>query len=288
MYPLLPSATTRRETGVEQRADMPWQSVRHRIRSRLPAAVVRCFARPPLSVPTAPRGAQVLCWSPGQATPVHSHGRGRQAWFKVLHGELQLEAFEGKANDEDGGGDGGGKGMGGGREEPSGRAVREAWRLGPATGVVHEDAAFGLHRLSNASSSSPAVSVHVYSPPLKELVSTDDDGHRRIQPVVCYGLEGRGEEETEEVQEVEVAMMTTNRLAGAPEGLEQWRLPCTALPRCGNGWSLAGRVFANFDSFAQLVEVEFQRHGGRMDRVLEAKLTQLMRVVAFNPKEVLG
>ena len=56
------------------------------------------LALPPLRARSSlalPR--QVLCWSPGQATPPHSHGAGRRAWVRVLQGRLKLEALGGAA-----------------------------------------------------------------------------------------------------------------------------------------------------------------------------------------------
>ena len=43
------------------------------------------------------------------------------------------------------------------------------WDLDSTSAVVQEDEALALHRLGNPSATETAVSVHIYSPPLKEL-----------------------------------------------------------------------------------------------------------------------
>ena len=77
----------------------------------------------------------ILCWAPGQQTPPHSHGAGRKAWVKVLHGALTLDAL----------GDDG--------------STRGTWDLSPDSAVMQEDETLLEHQLRNASDVTNAVSA---------------------------------------------------------------------------------------------------------------------------------
>lgn len=88
------------------------------------------------------------CWNKQQATPVHRH-HGRDAWIRVVAGELALSHFAG--------------------DDASGEPLA-VQRLEPKHGATFFGAnAIGLHKLANASDSAGAVSLHLYSPPLVNL-----------------------------------------------------------------------------------------------------------------------
>jgi cysteine dioxygenase len=94
------------------------------------------------------------CWHKQQATPVHRH-HGVDAWMRVVAGELTLShiAASSSSSSSDG------------ATEPL--AVQ---RLEPKHGATFFGAAaLGLHRVANASDSTGAVSLHLYSPPLVNL-----------------------------------------------------------------------------------------------------------------------
>lgn len=110
----------------------------------------------------------VLCWNAGQATPIHTHGTGVVSWMKVLHGELKLDAF--KSGSEQG-------------EDPD---PIFSWSLDTESGVLEEDEDLKCHRVGNRSDTVPAVSIHVYSPPLKELRYREAGAERQL-PVVNHG-----------------------------------------------------------------------------------------------------
>lgn len=197
----------------------------------------------------------VLCWGPGQKTPAHSHGMGRQSWFKVVRGELELDTLCGAGGEGD----------------------WSTQRITSESAVTFEDSDLGMHRLGNVSTELPAISIHVYSPPLKELDYLNDDGNESRHPVVCYGLDhGRAHPETDAARKATAVERTAKVSAGG--GLPN-------IPEVFDQCFMRGSVFTNFQSFCRLVDYEFQRNDGVLDEVLEAKLTHMLKTMAFNPKE---
>eukprot|EP00158_Paraphelidium_tribonemae_P006546 Partr_v1_DN27877_c0_g1_i1_m23374 putative cysteine dioxygenase len=100
----------------------------------------------------------LLCWGPGMASPVHDHA-GSHCILKVMGGELAETLYK--------------------WPDTSAQSTLK-YRHGEHHGLeksremsLHEDEAsymhdrLGLHRVSNPSSEVPAVSLHLYSPPIE-------------------------------------------------------------------------------------------------------------------------
>jgi len=224
----------------------------------------------------------ILCWGPGQATPIHTHGVQVKSWFKVMHGELELTKF--KANPTS--------------REP---VISEVLPLTPKTGLVEEDSSFRLHKLSNPSADQPAISVHLYSPPLKDLMYNESGIDRKL-PVVNYGhiyeneLPGNtasdGHSSRNDFDTGYRGPRSTVTAKGIHDGASvsiakpadarktEWPLPMH-IP-------LRGSVFMNFESFRELLDLEFQSTSGQLTPSLEAKLTHMLKVMNFNPMEWQG
>lgn len=89
----------------------------------------------------------VLCWRPGQSTPIHDHN-GSFGAVKVLRGVLWETIFE--------------------MEDERGLSYRHAqeWREGEVTGADVPD----IHQLGNPEvSGQDLVTLHLYAPPLTSL-----------------------------------------------------------------------------------------------------------------------
>lgn len=101
----------------------------------------------------------MLCWLPGQGTPIHDHGRSWGA-ARPLLGDLREERYRRL---------GPGSPLAFQGEAPLGGTVE----VGPAT----------LHRIANKGSL-PAVSLHLFSPPLAFFRAFDPatGQHRRVEP----------------------------------------------------------------------------------------------------------
>ncbi len=94
----------------------------------------------------------ILCWKPGQATPVHDHDR-QLGWVRVLRGQLEETTYS---------------------EAPLVETGRHVVPAGNA--VVTVDAQRGVHRLGNPaapSSGENAISLHVYSTPIDSCLVFD-------------------------------------------------------------------------------------------------------------------
>jgi cysteine dioxygenase len=108
----------------------------------------------------------VLCWKPGQESTIHDHA-GSLNVIRIYEGTLTSRFFE-----RVGGGTGVSE-VGGGGELPRGpvRLQREEQLDGGHTGLDRG----GIHQLANTSDEA-LVTVHLYSPPLQDIVvyATDD------------------------------------------------------------------------------------------------------------------
>lgn len=115
----------------------------------------------------------LLCWKPGQATPVHNHS-GQRGWVQVLRGQLEETSWAAP-----GGGalpdlalvdvddDGVGHGL---RLERTGHGVVDS----PDT-VVTVDRERAIHQLGNPDPREPTVSLHVYSRPHDSCLAFDPE-----------------------------------------------------------------------------------------------------------------
>mmetsp|Transcript_4970 Transcript_4970/g.11703 ORF Transcript_4970/g.11703 Transcript_4970/m.11703 type:complete len:442 (+) Transcript_4970:1067-2392(+) len=198
----------------------------------------------------------VLCWCPGQATPPHSHGLGRRSWVKVLQGTLTLERLADGLDRLDG----------------LDKLLRSPPQVLEATaGVTMEDERLGRHRLVNASLDQLAVSVHLYSPPLKEL-HYRDKGALKTHPVVCYALDhasdtadtASGDAELDSDEGACLGLRARHALSaggtawggrnrGAWDGLgggSAERLACPA--------QLRGKLHTNLETLSRLLDYEFE------------------------------
>ncbi len=94
----------------------------------------------------------VLCWKPGHGTTIHDHAGALNA-IRVFRGELTSRLFAPAAGRPDG------------ATGPVTLASEERLQTGALTGVDRA----GIHQLANTSQED-LVTVHVYAPPLREVV----------------------------------------------------------------------------------------------------------------------
>jgi len=109
----------------------------------------------------------VSCWSPGQSVPPHHIGRGRQEWVKVVHGSLDFQ------------------------ELASGLfwwEVESTSNL-PEGSISHlgGECSARMRSLANASTTTSAISVHVFSPPLTQFTFQTEKGSRRQDVPMLHG-----------------------------------------------------------------------------------------------------
>lgn len=97
-----------------------------------------------------------LCWLPGQSTVIHDHGRSWGATL-VVAGEIEESLFRW-----------------------NGEGLRMDRRVSRPLGVsqVTVETLETVHRVANPTAA-PAVSLHLYSPPLDSLRSYDEESGRR-------------------------------------------------------------------------------------------------------------
>lgn len=104
----------------------------------------------------------VLCWSPGQQSPIHNHA-GQHCWMAVLEGEMEETLYRAPSS---------------GGPLAEGRSLRLATRR-----VAYIDDGIALHRVAPVGNGS-GVSLHVYSRPIDACnvydEATGQVEHRRL------------------------------------------------------------------------------------------------------------
>ena len=97
----------------------------------------------------------IQCWGPGQESSIQDHNLGH-CIFKVIHGEIRETVYEIPKTQN-------------GSIKATDQALlekkQETWTT---HSVSHISNKIGAHRISNKSEIVPAVSIHLYSPPVLE------------------------------------------------------------------------------------------------------------------------
>jgi cysteine dioxygenase len=177
----------------------------------------------------------ILCWMPGQSTPLHTHGRGTHSWFRVLCGNLDLKFF----NDQ--------------------RCITSTMSFDKCSPAFFEGEGRTVHQMSNPSDSCVAVSLHVYSPPFKHL-SYDDPATRTMSTLPIVHCDGEAAaiaaarrrimSSTDDiVAQMNAAPMTPTLLCGTPVTSS-----CRA---CCSQIAATEIVFTNFQTLGELLNREF-------------------------------
>lgn len=111
----------------------------------------------------------MLCWLPGQTTPVHDH-EGSESWVKVLTGELTLTTYESDRETK-----------------------RDSVVLTDLSTAVpfHEGPELPLHTVGN-SGATYAVSLHLYNPPYTDMHYNDGAHDACVAPLTPHSANAGG------------------------------------------------------------------------------------------------
>ncbi|KAJ3306737.1 hypothetical protein HDV03_004368 [Kappamyces sp. JEL0829] len=108
----------------------------------------------------------VLCWAPGQASPIHDHSNSH-CIFKTLEGELTESLYDWPTH-----------------SDASMSLRRETTYHQNQVNYMHNS--IGLHQVGN-NTSVPAVSLHLYSPPITECTTfCKTTGLQRASGKICF------------------------------------------------------------------------------------------------------
>lgn len=107
----------------------------------------------------------VICWSPGQSSPIHNHD-GQNCWMAVLEGEIEELHFSHRAN---------GRG-------PLQRGASRSFRPGKV-GFINDEIALHLIR---PLAGQGGVSLHIYSKPIETCSVYDEATGEVIRKRLAY------------------------------------------------------------------------------------------------------
>ena len=129
-------------------------------------------------------GLMILAWGPGQKSPIHDHN-GSHCIMRVLEGTLIETLYTRKLGDT---------GMDSDLSFTSETSLeaseiyektRETELKSGQTAYIHDK--IGWHRVSNASTDKPAVSLHLYAPPIEKCKTyCEIEGKVRAQAACPY------------------------------------------------------------------------------------------------------
>ncbi|CUG86630.1 cysteine dioxygenase, putative [Bodo saltans] len=177
----------------------------------------------------------ILCWMPGQSTPLHTHGKGTHSWFRVLCGNLDLKFF----NDQ--------------------RCLTSTMSFDKESPPFFESEGRTMHQVCNSSDSCVAVSLHVYSPPYKQL-SYDDPATRTTSTLPIVHCDGEA---------AAIAAARRRIMSSTDDIVAQMNAsPITPTMMCSTPVSSSCRaccsqitateiVFTNFQTMGELLNREF-------------------------------
>jgi len=94
----------------------------------------------------------LLCWNPGQYSPIHDHPCDG-CWMRVLHGRVRECRYKSSRDDEPDNGSGGG-------------LVCTSDTTASAGDLVFIQDRLGYHKVGNPDPTQPAFTLHLYSPPI--------------------------------------------------------------------------------------------------------------------------
>jgi cysteine dioxygenase len=127
----------------------------------------------------------LLCWKPGQRTPVHTHN-GQLGWATLVQGELEVVNYtwHGCDRPENQNVVGIDCLSGGQKVDVRPTLTQRARPGGPVATVTKTQS---IHQIScPAGSDGPAASVHIYSKPIDSCVAFDLEHHRCARRVLKY------------------------------------------------------------------------------------------------------
>jgi predicted metal-dependent enzyme (double-stranded beta helix superfamily) len=102
--------------------------------------------------------ARLLCWPAGLASPIHDHAEA-SCWMKILAGTMLETRYQFPGDDVARDADLDAAHRNGQLHETKRTELRPE-------AVAYIDDSLGIHRMGNASTLAPAVSLHIYSPPI--------------------------------------------------------------------------------------------------------------------------
>lgn len=112
----------------------------------------------------------ILCWEAGQATPIHDHG-GQLGWMGVVDGYIQEDLYTYPEGDE----------------KPE--FIRNLKCESGQVAFISDE--MGVHRVSNPSSDSRAITLHLYVNPIKKEKIFNDEGGYEWQESSYTSIRGK-------------------------------------------------------------------------------------------------
>lgn len=101
----------------------------------------------------------LLCWEPGQVTPIHDHG-GEECWVKIVQGKFKETIYEANHN---------------------GEPVVQKVLFSTAGDLTYMVDQMGCHQLENISNTR-AMSLHLYAKPITSCnIFVDDDATFQVK-----------------------------------------------------------------------------------------------------------
>ena len=110
----------------------------------------------------------LLCWEPGQFTPIHGHG-GEECWVYMVEGNLHEERFKLDQNNQ--------------------LVISNQWEM-PAYHTSYMEDDMGFHLLRN-NSGQRAISLHLYVNPIDSCMVYDEESKQfETKELTYYSLNG--------------------------------------------------------------------------------------------------
>ncbi len=105
----------------------------------------------------------LLCWQPGQITPIHDHG-GQECWVKVIQGSFKENIYT---------------------LDHSGELILKESTIASVNDCTYMDDHIGYHSLENVSKGK-SMSLHLYSKPIQTCNLYDSETRKFMSKEMVY------------------------------------------------------------------------------------------------------
>lgn len=105
----------------------------------------------------------LLCWGPGQRTPIHDHG-GEECWVRIVDGEFRETIYQ---------------------ENESGELNMVKSAISKSNDITYMIDFMGFHRLENLSNKR-SMSLHLYAKPIRNCKILDENTKEFVSKDMTY------------------------------------------------------------------------------------------------------
>jgi cysteine dioxygenase len=199
----------------------------------------------------------LICWNPGQASPVHSHDHAPEnvTYIKSILGKVNVCQCTDACGEE---------------------ILSETMLDAESNTIVKTNKELGFHTTVNPSQEKCALSLHLYSPPMLDCVHASG-----VAPVVyCEKSVSKNQQNATRCDMADVLKHAEGKMQQVPRALMS-----PQKSKMNTQMSACASIFSDFHSLMEMLWALFEKKP-LTDPQLPQQLSEILNKFEFNPKEV--